>query len=441
MEWIYGTMPVWNSPETIPYGRKGANRERNGFMAGRKDSRGRNLRTGESQRKDGSYMYRYTDRRSGKRLTVYAGDLPELREKERQTARDMDDGILTDGAVKKMTVNALFEKYMDTKEVSGTTRANYIKMWNNHAKDEIGTIKVIQLRLSHVKAFYAKMSRAGYSHSTIKLIHALLYPALEMAADDDIIRKNPAKNALSGSYGETAGERGALTLGQQEKLSAFMRESGIYNAYVPMFTVMLETGLRCGELIGLTWNDVDMEKKELSVNHQLLYKDLGDGYKFHAGAPKTEAGFRRIPLSRKAYEAFAEQEKRNAMLGRRCTEDIGGHTDFIFLAKTGRPLMPSAVNSAIYNVTDAYNREEVKKAKKEHRKAELLPKISAHNMRHTACTNMAKRGMNVKILQYIMGHANSSVTMDVYSHISDMSDVRAEIERYEKAADDFLHQK
>lgn len=114
-------------------------------MAGRKDSRGRNLHTGESQRKDGSYMYRYTDKRSGKRLTVYAGD----------------------------------------------------------------------------------------SHSTIKLIHALLYPALERAADDDIIRKNPAKNALSGSYGETAGERGALTLGQQEKLSAFMRESGIYNAYGP----------------------------------------------------------------------------------------------------------------------------------------------------------------------------------------------------------------
>lgn len=404
------------------------------FMAGRKDGKGRKLRTGESQRKDGTYMYRYTDGRSGKRLTAYAGDLPELREKERQIARDLDDDILTDGAARKMTVNVLFEKYMDTKELSETTSVNYVKMWNNHVKDEIGNIKVVQLRPSHVRAFYAKMSRAGYSHSTIKLMHSMLYPALEMAADDDVIRKNPARNALSGDYGETAREKAVLTFGQQEKLFSFMRESGVYNAYVPMFTVMLEAGLRCGELIGLTWNDVDMEKKEVSVSHQLIYKDLGDGYKFHSSKPKTDAGIRTIPLSRKAYEAFAEQKRQNGMLGRRCTEEIDGYADFIFLARTGRPLMPSAVNSVIYNVVDAYNREELKKAKKAHRKAELLPKISAHNLRHTACTNMAGRGMNVKALQYIMGHAHCDVTMDVYSHISDKSGIREEIERYEKFA-------
>lgn len=404
------------------------------FMAGRKDSKGRNLRTGEIQRKDGSYMYRYTDGRSGKRLSAYAGDLPELREKERQIAKDLDDDILTDSAARKMTVNVLFEKYMDTKELSDTTSINYVKMWNNHAKDEIGNIKVAQLRSSHVRTFYAKMSRAGYSHSTIKLIHAILYPALEMAVDDDIIRKNPARNALSGDYGETAREKDVLTFGQQENLFAFMRGSGVYNVYVPMFTVMLEVGLRCGELIGLTWNDVDMEKKEVSVSHQLIYKDLGEGYKFHAGTPKTDAGIRIIPLSQKAYEAFAEQKRQNDMLGRCCTEEIDGYMDFIFLAKTGRPLMPAAVNNAIYNTIDAYNREEVKKAKKEHRKAELLPKISAHNLRHTACTNMAGKGMNVKVLQYIMGHAHCDVTMDVYNHISDMSGIREEIARYEKAA-------
>lgn len=406
-------------------------------MAGRKDRKGRNLHTGESQREDGSYMYRYTDGRSGKRQTVYAGDLPELREKERQIARDLDDDILTDSAIKKMTVNVLFEKYMDTKELSDTTSVNYVKMWNNHAKEEIGNIKVIQLRSSHVKAFYAKMSRAGYSHSTIKLIHSLLYPALEMAVDDDIIRKNPARNALSGDYGEVAKEKEVLTLEQQENLFTFMGESGVYNAYVPMFTVLLEVGLRCGELIGLTWDDVDMEKREVSVNHQLIYKDLGDGYRFHASTPKTDAGIRRIPLSQKAYEAFAEQKKQNDMLGRCCTEEIDGYTDFIFLAKTGRPLMPAAVNSVIYNVIDAYNKEEVKKAKKEHRKAELLPKISVHNMRHTACTNMAGKGMNVKVLQYIMGHAHCDITMDVYNHISDMSGIKEEIERYEKATSIF----
>ena len=175
------------------------------------------------------------------------------------------------------------------------------------------------------------------------------------------------------------------------------------------------------EMIGLTWADVDMKKKELSINHQLIYKDYGngDGYQFHASTPKTAAGIRNIPLTKKAYEAFTEQRKLNFMLSRRCDEVIDGYTDFIFLAKTDRPLMPSAVNSAIYNMIDTYNKEEVAKAKKEHRKPELLPKISAHCMCHTACTNMARKGMNVKILQYIKGHANSDITMDVYNHIAD----------------------
>ncbi len=95
--------------------------------------------------------------------------------------------------------------------------------------------------------------------------------------------------------------------------------------------------------------------------------------------------------------------------------------------------MPSAVNNVIYNVVDKYNKEEVIRAKKEHGKAELLPRISAHNLRHTACTNMARQGMNIKVLQYLMGHAHSDVTMDVYNHIAGREDVREEVERYSLA--------
>ena len=141
-----------------------------------------------------------------------------------------------------------------------------------------------------------------------------------------------------------------------------------------MFTVLLETGLRCGELIGLTWGDVDMANRELSVDHQLIYKDWGAGYSFRASKPKTKAGVRTIPFTENVYRAFTEQRKFNFMLGRRSTEEIDGYSDFIFLAKTGRPLMPRAVNNVIYNVVDKYNKEEVAKAKKEHRKADLLPR-------------------------------------------------------------------
>ena len=404
-------------------------------MSNRKDNKGRNLHTGESQRKDGTYMYRYTNERNGKRQTVYAKDLPKLRAKEKQLARDIGDNILTDSESRKLTVNELFETYMQTRVTADTTRTNYVKMWNNHIRDDIGNIKVVLLRSSDIKSFYAKLSRAGYRHSTIRLLHTLLCATLELAVDDDILRKNPAKRMLNSDYGAEAKKKEVLTVPQQDALMEFMRQSNIYNAYVPMITVMLETAVRCGELIGLTWADVDMEKRELSVDHQLIYKDYGDGngYCFHAGTPKTDAGVRTIPLTQNACKAFAEQRKLNFMLGRRNEEEIDGYSDFVFLAKTGRPLMPSAVNNAIYNIIDAYNKQEVAKAKKEHRKAELIPRISAHSMRHTACSNMARKGMNVKVLQYLMGHANSDMTMDVYTHIAGLEDVKDEVARLETA--------
>lgn len=123
------------------------------------------------------------------------------------------------------------------------------------------------------------------------------------------------------------------------------------------------------------------------------------------------------------------------MLGRRSTEEIDSYTDFIFLSKHGRPLMSNALNNVIYNMIDAYNEHELEVADKECWKAELLPKISAHSMRHTACTNMARAGTNVKVMQYLMGRASSDITMDVYSHVADISDVREEIARYAKLAD------
>lgn len=82
----------------------------------RKDSKGRKLRDGESERKDG--RYRYTDIRTGKRNSIYAATLPELRTKEKRLEKDLDDNILTDGAVKKMTLNALFDTYMATHEIA-----------------------------------------------------------------------------------------------------------------------------------------------------------------------------------------------------------------------------------------------------------------------------------------------------------------------------------
>ena len=173
----------------------------------------------------------------------------------------------------------------------------------------------------------------------------------------------------------------------------FVKQSNVYNTYYPMFTIMIGTGLRCGELIGLTWKDINIKAKTVNVDHQLIYKNLG---RLQVPYLNTKNGV--------------------------------GYSGFVFTAKSGRPLMPNGVNSVLYNIVDAYNKVEVERAKKEHRKAELLPKFSAYVMRHTACTRMAECRMDVKVLQYIMGHAHINVTMEVYNHIGELTRIEKRLQ-------------
>ena len=139
-------------------------------------------------------------------------------------------------------------------------------------------------------------------------------------------------------------------------------------------------------------------------------------------------------MTQEVAKAFEEQRKINFMLAKDKSIEVDGCSGFVFTAKSGRPLMPNGVNSVLYNIVDAYNKKEVQIAKTEHRNAELLPTVSAHIMRHTACTRMAEKRIDVKVLQYIMGHAHIDITMDVYNHVSEMSRIESEITRLESVA-------
>ena len=120
-----------------------------------KDSRNRVLRNGETERKDGRYMYRYTDKKTGQRKTIYAGDLPELREKEKSVLSDVEDNIRTGGNVKSLTVNDLFRHYLETKEISESTKVNYRSTWKNSVEGSIGRYKVVQVLPSDIKKLYS----------------------------------------------------------------------------------------------------------------------------------------------------------------------------------------------------------------------------------------------------------------------------------------------
>ena len=184
-------------------------------MAGkRKDKNGRVLKTGENQRKNGTYDYRYTDCH-GKVRCVYAKTLESLREKEATIQRDLADGI--DYAAGDMTVSELVDRYMSLKrDIGENTLRAYGTVINRIKESELGQSKVRNVKLSDGKRFYIMLHDNGSKRNTISIYHSVLRPAFEMAVDDDIIRKNPFKFKLADILQDDAEKRVALTKVQQE---------------------------------------------------------------------------------------------------------------------------------------------------------------------------------------------------------------------------------
>lgn len=160
-------------------------------------------------------------------------------------------------------------------------------------------MRISQIKQIHIRRFYSGLVKDGMAANTIKLYHNLINPTLELAVDSDIIRKNPAKDCKKG-IGGTKKERKAMTIYEQERLLDFIKNSNKYSIYYPMMIFALSTGLRVGELTGLRWADVDMKENVVHIRQQLIYRNLGDGCKFHIQDLKTDAGRHDIPLTENA---------------------------------------------------------------------------------------------------------------------------------------------
>lgn len=395
----------------------------------RKDNKGRNLRTGESQRSDGRYEYKYKDY-SGKRRTIYSMDLADLREREKTIQKDLADGINTEYA--KRTLNEQFAVYLGTKtKLRDTTREAYVYMWNNMiGNNPIGQMEIGKIKKSNILKVYAELSKRGCKNGTILDLHNVLHPTLQLAVDDDILRSNPCRGCAEEYRKSDAKERKALTLEEQEILFQFMKET-IYSVYIPMVKFMIGTACRCSEVTGLTWDDVDMYKRTISINHQLIYKGMNGKTMYILHEPKTKKGNRIIPMTNDVYDALREQKKLQMTLGRLCHEEVCGLDNFVFTNRNAKPIISSNVNDILRRIVNKYNKQERKNAKMEKRKPKLLPNISAHVLRHTGCTRMAECRIDVKALQYIMGHESIATTMDIYNHV-DTTRVANELQKMDK---------
>ena len=392
----------------------------------RRDNKGRILKTGESQRKDGRYAYKYTDA-YGKPQFVYAWKLvatdktpagkrddKSLREKEKEIRKDLDDGIDTVG--KKMTVCQLYAKQNSHKKnvkIGGQKSRDYLM--GILQDDPLGSRSIDTVKPSDAKEWAIRMSDKGFAFQTISNFKRSLRAAFFAAIEDDYIRKNPFNFTLEDIIEDDREKKQALTPAQVESLLDFAANDPTYKKYVDEIIILLETGLRISEFCGLTTN-LDFAGRMIYIDHQLL-RDTENGY--YIETPKTKSGGREVPMTEKAYQAF--QRVLNSR-GKAAPFSVGGYSNFLFLKQDGMPKVAANIESAIKGLMKKYN-----KAHSE----QPMPKVTPHIFRHTFCTNMANQGMNPKTLQYIMGHSNITMTLNYYAH-ADGNSAKAEMERLEK---------
>ena len=368
----------------------------------RKDNKGRILRTGESQRKDLIYQYRYTDIR-GKRQTVYSSDLKELREKEKEIQKQLDDGI--DYAAGKITVIQLLERYISLKQgVRYNTKVGYNFVLNLIKKEDFGYRQIRDIKVSDAQKWIMKLHSDGKGYSTITSVRGVVKPAFQMAYNEDIIRKNPFDFKLVDIVPNDSQKRIAMTDEQQKIWMDFIREDKTYCKYYDEFVVLLGTGMRVSEFCGLTKSDLDFENRRIRVDHQLVRERGG---KYYVEKTKTECGIRFIPMTDDVYQSL-----KNILANRRKMKTeiiVDGYSGFILIDKDCHPKVALHIENEM--------RWAMKKYKKLHPE-QPLPHITPHVFRHTFCTNMANKGMDIKTLQYLMGHSDVGVTLNVYTHSS-----------------------
>lgn len=388
------------------------------MAAKRKDDKGRILRKGERQREDGIYEYRYQV--NGKRQSLYAVTLEQLRRLEDQITVDRHDGIRSNASAVKL--DDLFNVWCDMKRgLKDNTFQNYQYMYTQFVSPHLGDEKVVKIKKSDVRRFYNRLLEVeGLKMSTVNSLQTVLHQVLQLAVDDNYIRVNPADSALRElklTHQYDSERKRALTVDEQKLLMTFIDESEQYRHWRPIITVMLGTGMRVGEVTGLRWKDIDLAKGTIDVNHTLVFYNKKHKQTYAINSTKTPCSNRVIPMLDSVREAFLEEKRNQESKGLYCTSIIDGYQDFIFCNRFGEVLNLGVINKALRRITRDCN-EQVLDNHEGDDMPVLLPRFSCHTFRHTFTTRMCESGMNVKVVQDVLGHSDIRTTLDVYTHIT-----------------------
>lgn len=385
----------------------------------RKDNRGRNLQTGEYyDAKNDRYMFRKMI--DGKRITITASDLVELRRKKNELLCKIDKGYRFNNRNSKMSLNEYFEFWLEVYArscIKATTCTNYKSYYNTYIKNSIGKKQITKVTKLDCQRIINEMIQSGKKHSTMANLKSCLKSVFDCAMDDDIIIKNPAQN-LHLPQTETK----KVTAVDMHQLSIFMdyvKNSAKYSDNYSAFIVLFNLGLRVGEMAALTWEDIDFKKEEITVNKTVnRYRKADYGFTMGVASPKSKTSNRKISMNHLVKSVLLEHK----LKGGHTTEILpylddtgrvrGNITGFVFHNTANHVWNEPSFNRLIKRIITSQNKDAEKN------KTERIEMFTPHASRHTYTTFAYSLGMDAKMLSKILGHTSSSITMDTYTHLT-----------------------
>lgn len=387
----------------------------------RKDSNGRVLPDGVTQRSDGRYLYR--SQFNGKTVYIYDTDLNSLKEKILAYKVDLANGRNID--LGKMTLDDWATQYFELfkkDKLKPTTYYNTVSSYRRYISEigTLGSMKIKEIRRTHIVAHYKKLlDKKHLADGTLKSLSSMLYGMFQQLVFDNVLPYNPMEKISQEIKGEPAEVREALEEDEVKTLIEFLKVDKIYNIYLPMVVVALGTGLRVGELLGLTYDDVDFKEGIIRVNKNMQYKNRGKGKtEQFVSTVKTVSGYREIPMTSEVAEMFKAQKKYQKEMRIRDDVTIDGYKGFVFTTKLGTPFTNDAVGVICKRFTKAANKWEEQRAKDENRKPVNVPEHSPHYWRHTFCTRLVEAEVGYLALKEYMGHSRIETSINIYTTIS-----------------------